>query len=866
MKRFLQLLFACLALANASAQDFSVRAEVGSNSVTQGEPFEFQIQVAGSDTPEEPAISAIKDFTVTPLGSGSNSSSSVTIINGRVTQNVTKGFLFNYQLIPTKTGVLTIPPITVKEGTKTATTQPVPITVGAAQETNDFKLRMALPKTQVWVGEALTLDLTFYYKANLDQPQLSLPLASDPDFTVHDVEMQAANETAVLDGERYQIMKARRIVIPKRSGTFKLEPATLNFRGVTGYRVQQDLFFGRQQVPVMRNFAIPSNALDLVVRELPDQGKPPGFTGHVGSYQVSASASPVKVNVGDPITLTVNLSGPSFLQGVDLPPLQQQPELAKNFRLPAERSPGKIQGNSVQFTQTIRAARAEVTQIPPIELPYFDPEVGAYKVARSQPIPLEVTETRVVTAQDAEGTGPVTQATAEVEAWTSGIAYNYEDEDALQTQRFEPGRWFRSGGFWFLVLMPAAAYAGLLQFVRKTRAMQADPGGVREAQAAKTFQTRIATATTSDEVLDALRGYLGDRLRLSSGALTSKDLSEPLRKAGIAEGITAEAETLFRRCEASRYSGASAGNTADLIAASQQVVNAIEAALTAGTGGWIDRDLLKRIPGISRFLPLLAVLMVSSLSGAEPLNEAARKEIFREANALFRQANEQSAKDPQAAGQTYEKAILRFERLTREGGVENGMLYYNIGNAYFRTRDIGRAIVNYRRAQSLMPYDANVVQNLQFARSRRVDDIEIQAKRKVAEALFFWHHDLTPRTKAALFGWAVVIAWGAAAVRLFRPRPSLNWIAGTGAGLAILMVSSLAIDARAAATIREGVIVASEVIARKGDSETYEPSFKEPLHAGTEFRIREARAGWLQAELGDGRTCWLPEKAVERIW
>jgi len=80
------------------------------------------------------------------------------------------------------------------------------------------------------------------------------------------------------------------------------------------------------------------------------------------------------------------------------------------------------------------------------------------------------------------------------------------------------------------------------------------------------------------------------------------------------------------------------------------------------------------------------------------------------------------------------------------------------------------------------------------------------------------------------------------------------------------MVLSLAIDARAAATLRDGVVVATEVIARKGDSETYEPSFKEPLHAGTEFRVREERAGWLQGELGDGRTCWLPEKAVERVW
>jgi len=119
------------------------------------------------------------------------------------------------------------------------------------------------------------------------------------------------------------------------------------------------------------------------------------------------------------------------------------------------------------------------------------------------------------------------------------------------------------------------------------------PGSVREALAAKTFQTRIATAASSDEVLDALRGYLGDRLRLASGALTSKDLRAPLRQAGITEEITAEAEALFRRCEASRYSGASAGNTTELIAASQHVVQAIEAGLPAGSGGW-DR------PGFAR--------------------------------------------------------------------------------------------------------------------------------------------------------------------------------------------------------------------------------------------------------------------------
>ncbi len=872
MTRFPLYWFFCFALlaflptGDATAQDLNVNAAVSSNSVTEGEPFQYQLQVSGSETPEPPDLSPITDFTVTPLGNGSNSSSSVTIINGRVSQDVRKGYIFNYQLVAKKTGTLTIPPITVKDGAQSAITQPIAIAVSQAQESDDFKLRVALSKTDAWAGEPITLDLTFYYKSSLEQPQLNLPAASDPNFTVHDVEVQATNETAVLDGQQYQTMKARRILIPNKAGTYHLEPATLSFRGVSGYRVQQDLFFGRQQVPQFRHFVVPSNALDLTVRELPAAGKPANFAGHVGTYRIDSRATPQKVNVGDPITLTVTISGPAFLKGIDLPPLQRQTDLAKNFRLPAERSPGQVQGNSVLFTQTIRAAREDVTEIPGIELPYFDPDTGTYQIARSAPIPLDVSETRVVTAQDAEGTEPVKPVTTEVEAWSRGIAHNYEDVGALRSQRFSPGAWLRSGSFWSLLLLPTLLYGALWFFVRKYRALQSDPDGVRQVQAARKFQEKIALATTSDQVLDALRGYIGDRLRLAAGALTAKDLRDPLKRFGVSEETIAAAEEFFRRCEASRYSGGHSGNAQELADASRQVVAGIEARVQSTGLAWLDIETLRRLPVVSRFFPLLILFMsLSGVAGAA-LDPASRQEIFAEANSLFRQANEQSATDPDAARETYAKAILRFERLIREGGIENGKLYYNIGNAHFRARDIGRAIVNYRRAYDLMPHDANLVQNLEFARSRRVDRIEVPAKRKVAETLFFWHYDLPPAVKANLFGWAVLLAWGAATALLFRRENWLPWLTGGSAAVAVLMLISLNLDAQAAANIREGVIVAGDVVARKGDSDTYEPSFKEPLHAGTEFRILEERAGWIHAELGDGRSCWLPAKAVERVW
>jgi hypothetical protein len=64
---------------------------------------------------------------------------------------------------------------------------------------------------------------------------------------------------------------------------------------------------------------------------------------------------------------------------------------------------------------------------------------------------------------------------------------------------------------------------------------------------------------------------------------------------------------------------------------------------------------------------------------------------------------------------------------------------------------------------------------------------------------------------------------------------------------------------------RPGVIVAEEVVARKGDSETYEPSFQEPLHAGTEWTLVERRGDWFHVELPDSRRCWLPADSVELV-
>jgi hypothetical protein len=254
------------------------------------------------------------------------------------------------------------------------------------------------------------------------------------------------------------------------------------------------------------------------------------------------------------------------------------------------------------------------------------------------------------------------------------------------------------------------------------------------------------------------------------------------------------------------------------------------------------------------FFPLTA-------TGAQ-LNPTEISDLFHQGKELFRQADTLAAQNPEKARSLYLQAAMRFERIISKGGVYNGKLYYNIGNTYFRIKDIGRAILNYRRALQHIPNDPNLRQNLTFARNKRLDKIDDPQETKVFKTLFFWHYDLSIGTRVFIFAIMFLLIWIFCTLRLFYRKTYINWNIFTFTVLAILFAGSLAVDAYYLHTIRPGVVINPEVIARKGNSQTYEPSFTEPLHAGTEFTLIEDREDWHYIELQDSRKCWVPAADV----
>jgi hypothetical protein len=258
-------------------------------------------------------------------------------------------------------------------------------------------------------------------------------------------------------------------------------------------------------------------------------------------------------------------------------------------------------------------------------------------------------------------------------------------------------------------------------------------------------------------------------------------------------------------------------------------------------------------------------VMISTSAYSASLDDAQISSLYSEAKNYFKQANETAAKHPDDAQALYAKAAMRYESIIKDGGIHNGRIYYNLGNIYFQMKDTGRAILNYRRAMVYTPNDEMLKQNLNYAREKRQDKIEDRQETIVLKTLFFWHYGLSQKVRLILFSVFFILMWGTACVRIFIKRPFMGWCIASLAVLSVLLAGSLAADEIFSSKNHPGVIIASEVVARKGNSETYEPSFKEPLHSGTEFTLLEDRGDWINIELSDSRTCWVPAKDIELV-
>ena len=192
----------------------------------------------------------------------------------------------------------------------------------------------------------------------------------------------------------------------------------------------------------------------------------------------------------------------------------------------------------------------------------------------------------------------------------------------------------------------------------------------------------------------------------------------------------------------------------------------------------------------------------------------------------------------------YQQAITDYEALLKQGG--SAELYYNLGNAYYRTENITKAVLNYERALLLSPGDRDIRFNLQIARSKTIDKI-------------VW-------ARVALISLTLVIVL--LLVYLFASRIWLRKVGFFGGILllAVFVFSNLfAWQQKQNLLFRKGAIVVSpSVTVKSTPAKNGTDLFV--LHEGTKVDITDASMrGWLGIRIADGKEGWVERKQLEEI-
>lgn len=560
---------------NGSEPPIQLRMSSQFPMVSVGEAFDLVITLHGSRHSAEPRFELIPDgFEVSYKGGREQSSSSVVIFNGqRVTDDRSLRYVHVYEVVPHKAGRYVIPSATVVIDGTTYRSNAVEISVDQPQPHDDLLLEIDANNVAPYVGEPIRLTFTLLIRGGRSLRELDVRIENSNDrFTLDYVpvnqrvftdgrrqpipafggEVEAFQHTRAVDGERFVAFTFEMYAVPKETGV----------QVVRGSAVGEVILGRRGFREITDRFAIPSNEITLDVRSFPEADQPAAFNGLVGPIKIESSISPAEVNVGDPMTLTVRVFGDEPLSRFEWPGLEAMPGFSENFRMNDE-PPTRTAATSVlEFTQTIRPTSENVDEVPAIEVPYFDATIEQYTVARSEPLPLTVRETRVVTSADAIGTEAQAVVGTTIEDAVGGIAHNYVDPSILIDQQFTLAEAVRSPVSLALLGAPPLSYALASLFLTMRRRREDSAPQRRRRQAGQhairaleslSFADGSASVEQAGHIMDTVHAFFADKFDRLAAGLTTRDCVEMAR--AVDPDIATRVRDILERCDAARYAG-----------------------------------------------------------------------------------------------------------------------------------------------------------------------------------------------------------------------------------------------------------------------------------------------------------------------
>ncbi|MCK4288434.1 MAG: protein BatD [Bacteroidales bacterium] len=548
---------------------------------------------------------ALNDFLVLS-GPNTSSSSSIQVINRKMTQSVTN--TFTYYLKAIKEGTFTISPASVKAGNKYYRSNTLTIKVVKSgtntnvsqqsiagqkrqqvqpqtrSETKDVFLKATANKTNPFQGEQVIVTYKIYTKVPIAQISID-KLSSFPGFwsknLLNDNE-RLKQSTEIINGEEYITANIRKITLfPQKTAKLEIDPMELEC--IAQIRKQKtrrttsdpffdsffdDPFFNRSYQNVEKS--LKSNPLTINVKPLPLKNKPANFSGAVGNFTFKSSIDRTELKTNEAITLKYTISGKGNIElinklNVSFPPDFEvyDPKITNRIKT----SPLGVSG-SCTFEYLLIPRNPGEFNTKPVYFSYFDINTKQY-ITKSTPD---------YTIKVEKGSGTL--------ANISYIGVNQEDikyigsdirhikSNILNLQKINV-YFFGSTAFYLLMIIPVVFFILLIIIWKNQTKKRNNISLMKNKKATKVARKNLRKAHAFlksgskeefyIEISQALWGYLSDKFNIPRAELSMDSVNDALLKKKVNKEIIRQFIDTLNNCEFARFAPGDSSSTMDEI-------------------------------------------------------------------------------------------------------------------------------------------------------------------------------------------------------------------------------------------------------------------------------------------------------------
>jgi hypothetical protein len=578
--------FAATFSSAAHVEAPTVTAVLSNSEAAVGETVQLQIKVTGSGA-KPPSEINVDGLDIRQTGTEQR----YEMNNFNVSQSV----VYDYTILPTRAGTFKIPPQPVRVGSQTlrtpeltlhvsdstagSTTARAPRSSGSIDTSKLVFAELIVPKKTAYVGEMVPVEIRLGFDPRARPKLVDGPEITGQGFTAQKLR-QAGENLETINGKSYDVVTFKSAVAAARPGKFQIGPVTAKAQVSVARRSAAprsrspfDLFslddpfadpffadpFGR--LAERREVDLQSEPVEFEVKPLPPN-PPPGFTGAVGNFTLSAEAKPTSVQVGDPITVRSTINGRGNFDRVKAPELQDERGWHKYPPTSNFKQDDDVGISGAKTFEMVISPNENKRALPPLVFSYFDPAKEKYVTANTQPIAI------TVSGAAAPPLAPVSASPLPIPAATAQIATPsratpkaqdilYQLNERGRIERFVP--LFVRREFWLAQVAPLAALLGFVAW--KIRQRRLDNREARRIAALQHESAELLRKLRRSDLSPA--EYFSDAARaVRLKTALAKDVDPNAVDADMAASAFALDETsrgqlrrLFERNDELRYSG-----------------------------------------------------------------------------------------------------------------------------------------------------------------------------------------------------------------------------------------------------------------------------------------------------------------------